>query len=73
MQIEVDAPMDLTIRIAAWRNAVEHDDNAVTRTLLTYAWNHAAFSTAMTCVERAPLDEAGAPRINHLIFELLHQ
>jgi hypothetical protein len=58
-------------RIEAWRQAFEHDDNAVVPTLTTFAWNHAVFMSVVKAVELAPVDAEGNKPLNFSVLNLL--
>lgn len=60
-------------RIDAWRQAFEGDDNAIVRTLVTFAWNYSAYMSVARMVEAAPEDEGGGKQLNFLMLDLLHQ
>lgn len=58
-------------RLEAWLKAYERDDNAVVPTLITSAWNYAAYMTVVRIVEAAPLSAEGVKPLNFLELELL--
>lgn len=60
-------------RIEIWRQAYEGDDNAICKTLTTFAWDYAAYVSVARAVEAAPEDETGAKQLNGMLLDLLRE
>lgn len=58
-------------RIEAWRQVYEGDDNAIVPSLVTFAWDYAAYMTVARMVKAAPEEPEGRKQLNPLMLDLL--